>query len=1387
MSQHLADNSHTTAEEADVFVFPASFAQARLWFLDRLFPGNPFYNVSAALTLTGSLNKAALEQTFNEIVRRHEALRTTFRMLEEQLVQVIAPSLTIPLPVVDLRSLPATEQEAEIRRIATEARSHPFNLSSEPLLRVMLLQLDSSEHILLLNLHHIICDGWSIGVLIRELGTLYTAFANNQRSPLPDLPIQYADFAHWQREWLQGEVLETQRRYWKQQLDNLPLLNLPTDYPRPATPTYRGATQFLELPKSLSEQLEALSQRQGVTLFMTLLAAFQTLLYRYTQQEDIIVGSAIANRNRHEIEGLIGFFVNSLVLRTDLSGNPTFVELLDRVREVALGAYAHQDLPFEKLVEELHPERNLSHHPLFQVVFSLQNTPIEALALPGLSLSPLNFDRPSAKFDLEVHLWESPEGLRGQVIYSSDLWDDTTITRMLGHFQMLLQGIIVNPQQCLCELPILTQAEQHQLLVDFNPNSSPIKSCFHQLFEQQVEQTPDAIALVFEDEQLTYRELNNRSNQLAHHLQQLGVEPDVLVGICLERSVEMMVGLLGILKAGGAYIPFDPTYPQQRLNFMLEDSQVSILLTHSLLAPLFKEAWGEQTTCSGQPHQSSVICLDKEANAIKKESQNNAINSVTPDNLAYVIYTSGSTGKPKGVLIEHRGLSNLCQAQIQVFNLQPGSRILQFASLSFDASIFEIVMALATGSTLYLAQKESLLPGQNLIHLLREQAITHVTLPPSVLAVLAASQLPALQTIISAGEACSMDIVKRWASNLNFFNAYGPTEATVWSTVAEWTDDSEKLLIGRPITNTQVYILDSHLKPVPIGIPGELYIGGEGVARGYLNQPELTAVAFIDNPFVNRRLSSSERLYKTGDLARYQPNGNIEFLGRIDAQVKIRGFRIELGEIEARLKQHPAVKEAVVMAKEDVSGNKRLVTYIVPNQEHIVPNQEPLMRVGAQGFAPLLRCFLKEKLPEYMIPSAFLMLDTLPLLPNGKVDRHTLKVLDVDKTELTKTYIAPRTSIEEVIAKIWTQLLNNERVGIQDNFFELGGDSLLAVRLMAQIHQQFEREIPLSTLFLNPTVEGLANTLAQQSDSGSWSPLVPIQPSGSKPPFFCIHPILGVVFPYYQLAYALGFDQPFYGLQPLGLDGEQAPFTRIEDMAAHYIEALRQVQPSGPYFLGGWSFGGLVAFEMAQQLLRAGHQVALLAIFDTLAPIPGNLPSLGDSLKFMFTAGARYIWSFLLDYFYLITTPTKPQFNHSPFHFANINKLLHGLRNKQFWQSILGEAVLANALPQPSRKQILSELNIRPMLRIYQANNQATLSYVPQVYPNSITLLKTSVQSSKVHENSSLGWSQLTEGRVEIHQVPGNHLTMLRKPHVKVLVDQLKVCIERAQAANNKN
>ncbi|MBN3878012.1 amino acid adenylation domain-containing protein [Nostoc sp. JL23] len=1393
MSQYIYssltdDEELNFSEEAEVFVFPTSFAQQRLWFLDQLAPGNPFYNVSTALHLTGSLNFTALKQTFNEIVRRHETLRTRFIMVDQQPVQAIAPSLSIPLPLIDLRNFDNPERDTRVQQIVTQEAQHPFNLTIGPLLRVKLLQLDEVEYLLLLNLHHIVADGWSIGVLIRELGVLYKAFAEDKRclttsysvsTLLPELPIQYADFAQWQRQWLQGVAangtspLQSQLVYWQKQLNGISVLNLPTDRLRPAVPSYRGAKQFLELPHSLTQALEALSAQEGVTLFMTMLAAFQTLLYRYTQQEDIAVGSPIANRNRSELEGLIGFFVNSLVLRTDFSGKVTFRELLNRVREVTLEAYSHQDLPFEKLVEELHPERDLSYHPFFQVVFSLQNTPIETLELSGLTLSLFDFDSKTAKLDLEFHLWQDLESLKGQMVYSTDLFDDKTITRMLGHFQTLLKSIVANPEQRISDLSLLTVQERQELLIDWNDTKRDYSGnkCFHQLFEAQVQETPDAIALnarsanalVFGDEQLSYKELNIRSNQLAHYLKKLGVVPDVLVGICVERSPEAIVALLGILKAGGAYLPLDPSLPQERLDFMLEDAQVSVLLTQEKLLKHFED------------FSNPIICIDKDWATITQHSQENPTNCVKYNNLAYIIYTSGSTGKPKGVLLQHQGLSNLAASQIEVFNIQPINRILQFASLSFDASIFEIVMALQTGATLYLANKESLLPGQPLLKLLREKAITHITLPPAVLAVLATESLPALQTIICAGESCTDDIVKRWwNSQRRFFNAYGPTEATVWSTVAEISHIIEKPPIGRPIPNTQIYILDKHLQPLPIGITGELYIAGEGLAQGYLNCPELTTEKFVPNPFNDKK---GARLYKTGDLARYRPDGNIEFLGRIDNQVKIRGFRIELSEIETVLSKHQSVQKAVVIVKENISGNKYLVAYIVLNVE-------------MQNFSSLLRKFLKEKLPEYMLPKAFVMLDSLPLTASGKVDRLALTELDSPASGLIdKTFIPPRTSTESTLAKIWAEVLNIEHVGIYDNFFDLGGDSLLTVRLMKQIHKHFERELPLSSLFLNPTIESLATSLSSQGDSLPWSPLVPIQPAGSSPAFFCVHPIFGVVFPYYELAQNLGKNQPFYGLQPIGLDGESSPLTRIEDMAAHYIEALRRVQPKGPYFLGGWSFGGWVAFEMAQQLQKSGEEVALLAVLDTLAPIPGNIPSLGSGFKFMLTTVARYIWPFFLDYFYLIIAIANNRINSLTSRLTNFNKIV---RNS-FWESltrslqtnlfshfIRKEDATVNVIPEESKLRLLSELAIRPMLRVYYANSQAVLNYVPQTYPKRINLFRTNVQSS-AKEDPSMGWDQLTVGGTEIHHIPGNHLTMLRKPHIQILAAQLRACIEKSQ------
>jgi amino acid adenylation domain-containing protein len=963
-ANHTNNSSSTPLVPISRSESPLSFAQQRLWFLDQLIPNNPFYNVPVALRLTGSLNLAALSQTFNELVQRHEALRTSFVMLEGQPVQVINPTLKISLSVIDLRQS-GEQREIQARQLITLETKRPFNLSTDPLLRVKLLQLDNAEYILVLNMHHIVSDGWSIGVLINEVAALYAAFVSNQPNPLPELTIQYADFAYWQRNWLQGEVLKRQLSYWQQQLDGISMLNLPTDRPRQPVQTYQGARQRVQLPKSLSESLSAIAHQEKATLFITLLAAFQILLHRYTQQEDIAVGTPIANRNRSEIEGLIGFFVNSLVLRTDLSGNPTFRELLSRVKEVALSAYAHQDLPFEKLVEELHPERNLNQNPLFQVVFALQNAPMSALELPGLTLSPLQFDTETTRFDLEFHLWEpevenglwvdASEGINGFVIYSTDLFDEATIIRMLTHFQTLLEGIVANPDQRIGNLPLLSESELHQLLVEWNNTQVdyPQDRCIHELFEHQAQQNPDAAALISKNVEmryiaspnpivspeyiapqnaiasLTYKDLNTRSNQLAHYLKKLGVKAEVLVGLCVERSFDMVISMLAILKAGGTFVPLDPSYPSERLHFMLEDAQVSVLLTHQKWLERFK-------------HDIQVVCLDN--SDIAQESEDNLLSNVTVNNLAYVIYTSGSTGKPKAVEIEHRGLLNLAFWHQKAFAVSANDRATQIAGVGFDACIWEILPYLTAGASIYLIDDDTRKSPELLRDWLISNAITICFLPTPLaekVLLLDWSNNAALRTLLIGGDKLNQYPLAEYPFEI--VNNYGPTENTVVTTSGSISSIKnqenppnprdkgmlEMPIIGRPIANTQIYILDNYLQPVPIGVAGELYISGDGLARGYLNRPDLTETQFIEKT----QFLSKTRLYKTGDLGRYRIDGNIEFLGRLDEQVKIRGYRIELGEIEVVLSQHPVVQQTVVMIRED-KGEKRIVAYIATKAEY---------------------------------------------------------------------------------------------------------------------------------------------------------------------------------------------------------------------------------------------------------------------------------------------------------------------------------------------------------------------------------------------------------------------------------------------------------------------
>ncbi|TAN35450.1 MAG: amino acid adenylation domain-containing protein, partial [Verrucomicrobia bacterium] len=1035
---------------------PLSFAQQRLWFIDQIGSGAA-YNMSSALRLHGQLNVSALQQALTEVVSRHESLRTTFDNSAEQPCQHIREPQPVALPVTDLSHLPDDLRRTEARYEARQEAQKLFDLSRDLMLRARLLCLDENDHVLLLSLHHIAADGWSNDVLVRELAELYEAFATDKPSALAELPVQYADFAVWQRQWLQGKVLQRQTAFWKKQLQGAPaLLALPTDRPRPPVESFRGGVYPVQLNAKRTAGLRKLSRDADTTLFTTLLAAFQVLLARYSGQDDIVVGSPIANRNRLEIEPLIGFFVNTLALRADLSGNPSFSQVLAQVKQTMLLAQDHQDLPFERLVEELQVERNLSYNPIVQIVFALQAAKTTGFALPGLEVSSFEFAEPSVRMDLELHLWEQEESIVGGCSYAADLFDETTIARLMAHFYTLLDGIIADPERPILGLALLDESESRQILVDWNNTAAdlPKDLCLHQLFEQQAARTPDQTAIVFAGQSLSYRQLDRRANQLARHLQTLGVVPDSLVGICVERSADMVVGILAIHKAGGAYLPLDPAYPQERLAYMLEDAAAPVLLTQTALLD------------SLPAHNAKPVYLDSDWPVIEALSTDQPSNTVTADNLAYVIYTSGSTGKPKGVLVEHRGVCSVVQAQIELLEIGADDRFLQFASLSFDAAAAEIIMPLASGATLYLGTRDSLAPGEPLLRFLTDNAISIATVTPSTLAALPEDSLPALRTLAVAGEACSAELFGQWAKNRRFFNLYGPTEASICATA--WrceTITANAPPIGRPLANVLVYILDTLQQPVPIGVAGELYIGGIGVARGYLNRPELTEERFIANPF------GAGRLYKTGDLTRWLSDGNIEYLGRIDQQVKIRGFRIEPGEIESILAQHPAIREAVVLARADQFGKPRLIAYLLTD--------------GQESPTGALREWLQGKLPDYMIPTAFVRLETWPLTPNGKLDRQGLPEPDMQAND--SDYIAPQTLTEAALAEVWRKVLNVKRVGRQDNFFDLGGHSLLLTQLIYHIEAALGVLPAMRDLFSFPTLSAQAGHIdaclrAQEQD-----------------------------------------------------------------------------------------------------------------------------------------------------------------------------------------------------------------------------------------------------------------------------------------------------------------
>ena len=1336
-----------------------SFAQQRLWFLDQLEANNAVYNVPIVLRMTGNLDVTALQAALSEIVRRHEVLRTHFETINGVPHQIIKPAAALDVPSIDLSDLKELEREAESKRICAETVRGSFDLATGPLFQAKLLRLTSEDHILVLVMHHIVSDGWSISVLIRELNVLYQAFIEGDPSPLPELPVQYADFAEWQRNWLRNEVLDQQLDYWKKQLGGAPsLLELPTDRPRPANQSYRGAFVTHEIPQHLLPALTELSRREGASLFMTLLAAFQTLLCRYTGQEDVAVGTVIAGRNRAEVENLIGFFVNTLVLRGDLSGDPTFRTLLARTREVALGAYAHQDLPFEKLVEVLNPERNASHSPLFQAMFVLQNAPVETLQLGGIQITPVPTNNSTSKFDLTLFIREVSGSFKAAVEYNTDLFDEQTIRRLLGHYQTLLEGIAANPEQRLSGVAMLTGAERQQILVEWNRTEAPYpkERCLHELIEAQVARTPEAVAVVFGKQQLTYRELNERANQLGHHLRRLGVGPNIMVGICVERSLEMVVGLLGILKAGGAYVPMDPEYPQERLAFMLENANAPVLLTQREFADKLRQS-GTQ-----------VVCLDGDFELFASESRENPQVKLSPENLIYAIYTSGSTGNPKGAGVYHRGFINLVHWFITEFGIGPADKTLLISSLSFDLTQKNIYAALIGGGQLHLLPSGHYNPYL-VADLVQQEQITLLNCTPSAFYPMielarpeSIQKLISLRHVFLGGEAISILRLRPWLESENcraeVVNTYGPTECTDIAAYYRLNqanlDKYDFVPTGRPIPNVQLVVVNSKLQLCPQGVAGELCVAGTGVGAGYVNNTELTTAKFVSNPFPEL---SGQKLYKTGDLARYLPDGNIEYLGRLDHQVKIRGFRIELGEIERQLSQHSAVREAVVLAREEASDEKRLVAYLT-------------MKNGEVPTVSELRELLRTKLPEYMVPSAFVTLERFPLNPNGKVDRKALPAPKEGQFGNRRAY-DPRDYLQYVLCNFFAAALNLDWVSVKDNFFDLGGHSLLAVRLVGQINQLLHTDIHVPEFFQNPTVERLAPIVVRQLAVRPKPQLIPLRPGSPKGALIYLDAGIGLC----RLAELLEggpasfatsvlYSEDTYRAASLKLEHK---LPSLEELAKIHTSLIKSQPELDPCVLVGHSFGGLLAFEVAHQLQRAGRRVEMIFLLDTWAKrvsLWQKLPILTfDRLVNSLQFRANFARKRLLTKLKHLAgrRPTECSLAEPP----SKDQAGGNVSGKDMpWE------ILEFVFHEASKKYRRRPLQCRGVLfRSRDIVRAGTMD---------VTDLRT------VH--ATLGWNGLFRQGLEIVDCPGDHFTLLKHPNLQFLADHIQANLARHDSTSKK-
>jgi surfactin family lipopeptide synthetase A len=1317
-------------------VAPLSFAQEQIWLHAQLVPEIPIYNEPVTIHRHGPLNVPALERALTEIVRRHESWRTGFGLSNGEPVQIIQPASPVVLPVVDLSQTPAADREAEARRLALEDALRPLDLTRPPLFHALLIRFNDTEHRLFLTLHHIIFDGYSIyRVLLPELSALYTAFSEGKEARLDELSVQHSDFARWEREWLsRNGRLSSQLAYWRKQLSgNLSVAQLPYDQPRPAVQSFRGGIQPVALSRDLADSLRLLGRRDGATLFMTLLAAFATLLQRYSSQQEVLIGTVSSGRKRSELEGLLGYFLNPVVLRSDMSGDPTFRELLRRTRDVTLDALSNDDAPFTQVVNEVHPNRSLSFNPLFQVLFTLEPPLPETQDGWRVMLTQSEVDTGISKFDLCLELDDRPTGIVGRFKYSTDLFEAETVARMAGHFATLLQGISANPDQHISELPILTEPERQRVSVAWNDTKAeyPADLCLHQLFAEQAARTPHATSVVAGRGQLTYAALDSKSNQLAAHLRKRGIGPERPVGVCFEPSSEMIVATLGVLKAGGVSVPLDPTYPADRLVHLLQDTQLGVVLTQrSLLSP-------------PPVDNLDVLYLDSDWNTIAQESAQPVPNECKPENLAYLIYTSGSTGKPKGVEITHQNLVHSTYARSLYYGPDAG-RFLLLSSFAFDSSLVGILGTLCRGGALVMTPGPLQANLPQLAQLVAQHRISQLLCVPSLYSLLLeqakTGQLASLRTAIVAGESCPAELVQRHYEllpNATLFNEYGPTEAAVWTTVykCEPGQTAKLVPIGRPIPNARVYVLDPGMNLLPVGVPGELYVGGPGVVRGYLNRPEETAERFVPDPF---SLMSDARLYKTGDLVRYLADGNLEFLGRLDHQVKLRGFRIELEEIEAAIAEYKGVRQAVVeLVGKDASAAK-LVAYVLPTDRSHFDAEE-------------LRRFLSRKFPEAMVPSAYVMLESLPLTPNGKVDRPALPkpAQPSSKPKVASSDVA----LESKLIEIWESVLDKHPIGADDNFFDLGGHSLLVAKLLLRIEKEFGWGLSMADVFRAPTVRQLATLLSRQAQFENQTAIVPIQPHGSKPPLFWVRG--GPLF--LPLASRLGPDQPLLGLHLPASDASRLPVPyRFEDIAGALVSRLREVQPQGPYYLAGLCVNGVVAYEMACQLVAQGQRVAMLVMVDAQNPV-------------YYRDFSQESWPKLL-------------FNKTRFHSRKLTQGgLSGL-----------PAYLASRLERVRLRLSVFHWRIHHKLGL-KVNKQrlhenldtivhpTSYLYRPQPFPGRAIFFQSTDCPAGRYWDFYASWNGLIGGALEVHKIPGGHESMFYQENVAIVADRLQSCLSEAQ------